>query len=248
MNRNYWEKIALSYNDEIFDVLHNDKKTIIRSAIKKLASPNKSIIDIGCAIGKWLPILSPAFKKVYAIDISVKNLKIAEKNYSQYKNIEYLRTDMSNRKTKIPRCDVGICINAILSSSLKKRIQFFQSLSACIKKGGHIILVVPSLESYLFAGIVANQWKIDKAILSKKYSGQAAIQKWNNIKQGNADIDNVSTKHYLKEELTLLLNQEGFVIEEFQKIEYNWNTEFIKPPSWLKKPQPWDWMVVAKKK
>jgi hypothetical protein len=77
--------------------------------------------------------------------------------------------------------------------------------------------VVPSLESYLFTSIVANQWKIDKALLSKKYSGKRAIQKWNNIKQGNADIDNVPTKHYLKEELTLLLAHEGFIIEDFSK-------------------------------
>ena len=69
MNRSYWEKIAPSYADEIFDVLHNDKKALIRSVIKKYASKNKTVIDIGCAIGKWLPVLSPAFKKVYAVDI-----------------------------------------------------------------------------------------------------------------------------------------------------------------------------------
>ena len=248
MNRNYWEKIALAYDDEIFDVLHNDKKAIIRSAIRKFESPNKTVIDIGCAIGKWLPVLSPAFKKVYAVDISAKNLQIAEKNYPQFKNIEYLRVDMSGKKTKIPRCDFAICINAILSSSLKKRNTFFQSLSSCVKKNGHIILVIPSLESYLLTNIIANKWKVDRTILAKKYSGKEAQQKWNNIKQGNADIDNVPTKHYLEEELSLLLSREGFVVEGFQKIEYDWNTEFIKPPFWLKEPKPWDWMVVAKKK
>src|SRR5258705_9958315 len=138
MNRNYWERIAPAYDDEIFDVLHNDKKAIIRSAIKKFASPNKIVIDIGCAIGKWLPVLSPAFKKVYAVDISAKNLKIAKKNYPQYKNIEYLRIDMSGKKAKAPRCDFAICINAILSSSLKKRNNFFRSISFCVKKNSHL--------------------------------------------------------------------------------------------------------------
>ena len=45
----------------------------------------------------------------------------------------------------------------------------------------------------------------------------------------------------------MLLANEGFVAEEFQKIEYGWDTEFIKVPFWLKEPKPWDWMVVAKK-
>jgi hypothetical protein len=43
------------------------------------------------------------------------------------------------------------------------------------------------------------------------------------------------------------LANEKFVAEGFQKIEYNWDTEFIKPPKWLKEPRPWDWMVVARK-
>src|SRR4026208_243399 len=105
MKRDYWEKIASSYNDEIFDVLHNDKKALIRSVIKKYASKKKTVIDIGCAIGKWLPILSPAFKKVYAVDISAENLDIAKKLYPEFTNVVYGRIDMSNPKAKMPLCD-----------------------------------------------------------------------------------------------------------------------------------------------
>ena len=82
MDRTYWEKIAPAYNEEIFDVLKNDSKKIIVSAVKKVSSKNKTVIDIGCAIGKWLPVLSPAFKKVLAIDISKENLDIAKKTLS----------------------------------------------------------------------------------------------------------------------------------------------------------------------
>jgi len=64
MERKYWEKIAPGYNDEIFDVLQNDSKGIIRSAIKKVSSPSKTVIDAGCAVGKWLPVLSPLFQKI----------------------------------------------------------------------------------------------------------------------------------------------------------------------------------------
>src|SRR6188768_4320665 len=121
MDRTYCEKIAPDYNEEIFDVLRNDSKGIIVSAIKKAATKNKTVIDIGCAIGKWLPVLSPAFKKVYAVDISAKNLEIAQQLYPDYKNVSYLRADMSGSKTKVPKCDFGICINAILTPSLKDR-------------------------------------------------------------------------------------------------------------------------------
>ena len=120
MDRGYWEKIAPDYNEEIFDVLKNDSRGIIVSAIRKLASKKKTVIDVGCAIGKWLPVLSPAFKKIYAVDISKENLDIAKKLYPEFTNVQYDRIDMSNPRAKMPLCDVAICINAILTDSLNK--------------------------------------------------------------------------------------------------------------------------------
>ena len=247
MKRSYWEKIAPAYSDEIFDVLANDQQGIIRSAIERFASPRRTVMDIGCAIGKWLPVLSPLFKKVYAVDISEKNLQIAKDLHADLKNVEYIRADMSGRK-KLPACDVAICINAILTSSLKDRTIFFKSLPSCLNKNGRLILTVPSLESYLLTSIISYQWKIDLDILHEKISPQKAKSKWHQIKQGNADIDNVPTKHYLKEELQLLLDKEKLIPEAFHKIEYKWDTEFLHPPKWLDKPRPWDWLVIAAKK
>ena len=248
MNRKYWETIAPTYGDEIFDVLQNDKKGIIRGTIKKFASRNKSVMDIGCAIGKWLPVLAPMFRKVVAVDISAKNLEIAQKLYPEYKNVEYLRADMSGKRTKVPKCDFAICINAILTPSLKERTIFFESLQACVKKEGHIIITVPSLESYLLTSIVQVQYKIDRSLYPVKTSPKKAVRQWEQIRQGNADIDNVPHKHYLKEELELLLSKAGFTAEKFHKIEYPWSTEFNHPPKWLKHPGPWDWMVLGRKK
>jgi 2-polyprenyl-3-methyl-5-hydroxy-6-metoxy-1,4-benzoquinol methylase len=244
MQRDYWEKIAPSYNDEIFDVRANDKQGYITAVIKSVASPAGTVLDAGCAIGKWLPVLSPLFKKVIAADISAKNLSIARKKYPEYTNVVYLRTDMSARSTQLQRYDVVVCINAILSSSLKKRTAFFQNLSTSVKKGGRLVLVVPSLESWLLTRIIQQQWKIDKTLFKENLSG---IGRYQDIQQGNAEIDNVATKHYLREELQLLLSRERFKPLRCEKIEYEWNTEFLQPPVWLKKPGPWDWLILAEK-
>lgn len=203
-------------------------------------------MDIGCAVGKWLPVLSPAFKKVYAVDISAKNLEIARQQFPGLKNVEYIRANMSG-KNKLPLCDCGICINAILTPSEKDRMTFFRSLTGCIKKGGYLIITVPSLESFMLTGIVQQLWKIDRHLFPETKNKNEALRKWNNIRRGNADIDQVPHKHFLKEELELLLSKHGFSAQTIQKIEYSWNTEFHHPPRWLKKPGPWDWMVLAKR-
>ncbi len=247
MKREYWERMAHSYEDEIFDVRKNDQKKHITKAILKLASAEKSVIDIGCAVGKWLPLLSPVYKEVVALDISQKNLDIAKDLYPGLKNVKYVRADMSG-KAKLKRCDVGICINAILTPRQKDRDIFFKGLNGCLKKGGHLILTIPALESWLLTNILQHKYKIDPAHFKAERNSKEAIRKWNNIRQGNADIDDVPHKHYLQEELELLLQMEGFTELRFEKIEYDWSTEFHKVPKWLKEPKPWDWMVVGRKK
>jgi SAM-dependent methyltransferase len=252
MKRSYWERIAPLYNEEIFDVLENDKKSLIRTEVKKFAGKKKSVIDIGCAVGKWLPVLSPLFNKVLAVDISAKNLAIAEKFYPHLKNITYIRADMSvpgnhADSYKGPKCDVGICINAILTPSMKGRVNFFHSLNTCIKKTGQLILTLPSLESWMFTHIIQQQYNIDKTLFPKIRNAKEALKKWKNITRGNAEIDGIPHKHYLEEELQLLLGKEGFIVDAIKKIEYDWSTEFVSPPKWLQAPKPWDWMISARK-
>ena len=247
MERKYWEKIAPNYDDEIFDVLRNDKSGKIVIAIEQTASKEKSVIDIGCAVGKWIPVLSTIFKEVIAADISATNLQIAKERHTQFTNVEYIRMDMSADELTIRPCDVAICINAILTDSLSKRINFFQSLNISLNKNGDLILVVPSLESKLYTNIIANRWNVDGDHDEKIDSSKKAFELANNIKQGVTDIDNVPTKHYLKEELELLLTLEGFEVTRVEKINYTWKTEFTNAPKWLKGPYPWDWMCVARK-
>ena len=227
MDRLYWERIAPNYNEEIFDVLQNDKSGKIVGAIEEVASKEITVMDIGCAIGKWIPLLATAFKHVVATDISAINLAIAKEKCKDYSNVDYQRMDMSANTITVTPCDVAVCINAILTDNLKKRINFFQSLDLCLNKGGTLILVVPSLESKLYSNIIANRWNVDDENKEKIESVEKAYALAKNIKQGVTDIDNVPTKHYLKEELELLLKLEGFGVERIEKINYTWQTEFL---------------------
>lgn len=247
MDRNYWERIAPNYSEEIFDVLKNDTSGKIVGAIEEVASKEKTVTDIGCAIGKWIPLLATAFKYVVATDISAINLDIAKEKCKDYPNVECQRMDMSAYTLTVTPCDVAVCINAILTDNLKKRINFFQSLNICLNQGGTLILVVPSLESKLYTNIIAHRWNVDDDHKEKIESVEKAYALAKNIKQGVTDIDNVPTKHYLKEELELLLKLDGFTVDRVEKINYTWKTEFNNPPKWLGEPHPWDWLCVARK-
>ena len=247
MKRSYWEDMAVRYNEEIFDVRRQDKKALITRAIKKYADPKHRIIDIGCAIGKWFPVLSPLCKEVIALDISAANLKIAKASHSQLTNITYLQKDMSKPGIALRACELGICINAILTPLAKDRKTFFKNLSRCISRKGKLIVTVPSMESFLLSRRLQQEYNIDRSVFPKLSDAKKGLRLWNNLLQGVLDIDEVPHKHFLAEELQLLFSRGGFTILQLEKIEYSWKTEFNKPPRWLGKPYPWDWMIVVER-
>ncbi len=250
MDEKYWDQTALNYDNEILDVVANDRKKIVLSHINRFASKESIASDFGCGIGKHLPILAMSFGTVHAIDISRNGLQVCREAYSHLDNIDYLKTDLSNDKTKLGKAHFGLCINVIIMPSFRKRMAIFKTISKHLLRGGHLLLVIPSLESALYSNFRLQQWnlkngetyaKASAAGLGTESAPNTLIPEW------ILSLDGVPTKHYLKEELLVLLKEQRLRVISVEKIELPWETEFIRPPKWMKEPCPWDWLVVSQK-
>jgi 2-polyprenyl-3-methyl-5-hydroxy-6-metoxy-1,4-benzoquinol methylase len=248
MDRAYWDNITKSYDTEIFDVLKNDKKGIILSWINSIASKEHTIADIGCGIGKWLPTLSEKYKDVFAADLSNSNLEYNKKNYKNLKNVTYHNIDMTKPvRTKL-KFDAVLCVNAILISDYENRVSFIKNLFSILKPKGHLILVVPSLESALYSEFILDLCNRKDGVETKRKAEMSDSEEYIRFKQGVVNIEKTPTKHYLKEELITTLTESGFKFLKIDKAEYTWDTEMESPPKSLKDPYPWDWVVLAAKK
>jgi len=247
----YWNEVAKNYDREIFSVLENDKEHLIISRIEKFASETDASSDLGCGIGKFLPILSRSFSHVYAYDISEKCLQQARDNCAELSNVDYIKADLSKKKVKMPKVDFVLCVNSIIMPSISQRSRYFRAISGHLNNGGRLILVVPSFESAIYSKIRTIEWNRRIGL----GTGAAVMAVWNSnnkqkasqLQHGIVNIDHVPTKHYLREELYSVLWDIGFDVHEVIKIEYSWRTEFSNPPNWLKEPFPWDWLVTAQK-
>ncbi len=247
MDRKFWDAIFKNYNSEIFDVFKNDINGIIKLWISDIASSKKTVADVGCGIGKWLPLLSRQFREVFAIDFSSSNLKYNERKYKALKNINYQNIDMTQGLERSYNFDVILCVNAILNAAHSKRKIFFTNIFTNLNANGHLILVVPSLESVLYSEFILAKCDRKRRINTKRTTGVIDKNEYNKFKQGIVNIDTIPTKHYLKEELISTLNEIGFKIVKIDKVEYPWSTEIENPPKSLKAPYPWDWVVMATK-
>ena len=247
MDEKYWDRMAADYDGEIFSVLASDRNEVIVSVIQQFGSKNAAACDFGCGTGKFLPVLAENFRTIYALDLSGELLEQARQNCRNLHNISFSKADLSKNKLKLPRVDFGLCVNVLIMSSRKVRVAVFNSIIKYLRRGAHLVLVVPSLESALLSDYRLIQWN-----LKQGFSYDEAVSDLDNdssasLRQGLVEIDGVPTKHYLREELIAFLNDKPFDIVAIEKVEYSWDTEFDSPPKWMKEPYPWDWLLVLKK-
>lgn len=250
MNQTYWDKLAGKYENEIFSSLGSDLNGLITRTIKKYSSKKTIACDFGCGIGHYLPLLSTTCKEVHAYDLSPQLIEKARQKNEKLKNVIFGSQDLSKAAPEMPKIQLGICANVLITESYELRKKILDTISSCLAKNGILIIVVPSHESALYSNYRLFEWN-----LIDGYNQEEAIKeglhplhmKKGSVSDGLINIDNVTTKHYLKEELEVTLPKAGFKIVHLEKIEYGWDTEFDTPPDWMKSPYPWDWMVVAKK-
>jgi len=251
MSRSHWDKIAPCYDSEIFDVLANDSNDTVLSYISRFASKKSVAGDFGCGTGKFLPTLSKQFRLVHATDISGECLKIARQRCSKLQNIEYQRVNIADDSARLAKVDFALSVNVAIMACRRTLAGILKKISESLRPGGYFVLVVPSLESMLFAEFRLIQWNLksgmthDQAISASVEEAEGSLDL--RLQEGLVDIDGVATKHYLKEELIVLLKELQFDIDAIEKVKYDWSTEFADPPGWMKEPYPWDWLIVSKK-
>lgn len=240
----HWNKIAHSYEEEIFDVFHSDKDKKLPHYFQKYANPDHDALDLGCGIGKAFPYLSPAFRKVHAVDISDKCLDIAANK--QYANINFQKVDLTDPELKLPQAHFGFCCNVLLLPDLQKNIAMIKNAYKALRKDSAAIFVMPSLDSILFYAWRLIEWNrmegVSPADIPESEFSYFSGSK-RDIFQGLIKIDGVVTKHYSHPEIEVIFRDAGFRIGTIDRIEYDWSTEFAQPPKWLKGPYPWDWLV-----
>ena len=246
--RTHWDRIAPSYNDEIFDVFASDKDGKLIRNMDRYVKADGEAIDFGCGTGKALPLLSPRFRSVLAIDISGECLTAAKDR--GFANVTYKRADLSSKAVRLPKVDFVFCCNVIMLPEIARNESMFSNIQKSLKPGGVAMIIVPSTDSMLYAAWRMIDWyrkeKVDVADIPASELAYFSGSK-RDLLQGIIRIDGVPTKHYSAPELHVLMERAGLSLIKLEQLNYEWTSEFAEPPSWMKAPYPWDWLVIVKK-
>lgn len=246
--RNHWNRIGSGYDDEIFDVFRSDRNKLLPTYFLRHADPKGKAIDFGCGTGKAFPYLSVAFGKVTGYDISEELLKVADSR--QFTNVRVHQADLTRKNLRFDAADFLFCCNVIMLPEMEMNMAMFRNVHKALKKGGHAVLIVPSLESMFYTAFRLIDWNRREgtkasAIPASDMAYFSAPK--HQLAEGIIHIDKVPTKHYLEPELRVLLKEAGLTVTSTERAEYEWTSEFAEPPKWMKEPYPWDWLVECRR-
>ncbi|MEO8069712.1 MAG: class I SAM-dependent methyltransferase [Flavobacteriales bacterium] len=247
MNEQDWDRVAKRFEQEIFNVPANDRKGLIAAAVEQHAKKKGVAFDIGCGTGRTIALLAQHFGTVLGFDVSRECLAIAAHKNKAHRNATYHYADLVKNALPKPEADFALCINTLLLADHRKRGRMVAHVCGAVRKGGHLALVVPSIESVLLTHARHAEWQERATGRRHAPKPESESPSGADVLRGLVRIDNVPTKHYSADELRSLLAMHGMRVSDVRKIEYPWSTEFDRPPQWMQAPCPWDWLVLAQR-
>ncbi len=242
-----WNTIAPTYNEEIFDVFKSDKQKLLLHYFQKHGNETHTAIDFGCGNGKAFSFLAPRFKQVIGVDISQGLLDQAAA--LGYVNVKLQQKDLTLPSLRLPKSDFVFCCNVAILSDVEMNNRLIKNARKVLKPEGAAVFVIPSIESMLFSSWRLIDWYKREGVKPNEIDDDEISgfrPKKHEILQGLININGVLTKHYTAPEIDIVFSRAGFTVTSIERIEYDWNSEFSSPPSWMKDPYPWDWLVECK--
>lgn len=135
----FYDKVAKkfgSYSSHTYkkttEYSKEDPEKIFKQKLIKVSGKNKIALDLGCADGKFSLKMSPRFKKIMAIDLSLGMLSIGIKwqKEQKIKNVSFERVDAYKTKYKNNSFDIVYS---------RRGPSKFLEIYRILKKGGYFV-------------------------------------------------------------------------------------------------------------
>ncbi len=249
MNQRYWDKLAKSFSKDVIELAKEDRNGVLLEELDKLASRRKTVTDLGCGPGILIPELVKRFRSVCAVDFSKKLLAVAAQRYPDPK-VTFLQADLTQPIEPDSPSDVTVCSSVLILASRKKRRRVMESIVRFTRKGGTVIVTVPSLESCIH--VYQTLVRLRKELggnngMSRPEARRQLAAELPSVLDGNVSIRGVLTKHWMQDEITQHIADAGLTVERVRRVDFSWESEIDAAPDWLGAPFPWDWMIVARR-
>ena len=224
----FWDAID-DYDEEIVSVFSVEKNNVLIDAIEAIDDKgHKSIIDVGCGVGKSFKYIS-SFEKKYAIDSSANMIRKAKEHINS-KGIMFYKGDALDFSLNC-KCDFAMAIMSLFPENDIEYSAMLRNIMRHLKHNGELFLVVHSFESavlylhylardYLAKGM--SNYEVEQLI-----NKEASDRKFHPF--GLFEMNSkphIIQKHWIREELEMFIEDSGYEMRYINKLELDFTAQY----------------------
>lgn len=249
MNEKRWDALAENYHETVISPFQKDVKNPLKEELSKLThKKNKVLAEFGCGRFELGKFLSENFSEVFAFDFSEKMVEHAKRENTIFSNVKIEQKDTTKIDFK-EKFDVAVSVNSIIMPSFEEIKKSLENIHKSLKENGIFFLIVPSMESVLYEGMLVLNREMKNKEEEKAIADTKEIienKKYDYLLGYYKDMGDVQ-KFFYKFEISYLLEKAGFKEIKFQKVEYPWKKEISDYENFPKEKPLWDWFISCKK-
>ncbi|WP_431263711.1 class I SAM-dependent methyltransferase [Roseateles chitinivorans] len=233
MNKGEWKDLALDFEQSVCDVVRVDRRDVIGSLLSKhgYALGKGTVLDAGCGVGTFVCKHSWRFSEVLALDFVQEIAEQAKLRCSHIPNVKFDCLNILNLPPALRgNFDLVVSLNVLTTPSASWRARYWKATLSAVRKKGHLLLLVPSLESANFV---------------QRYLGNFDLV---NENAGLVNRDGAIQKFYSWPELEITLANLGLNSLELIKFHYPWSLEGVSTPLNARTKRPWDWLCFCERR
>lgn len=228
MSQKAWNLLAREFEDSVCDITATSGDLLAELVARTKPNRRQTLVDAGCGIGTFVERFGEKFGKVVAFDFASAMVRRARRRCRELRYAKWKSMPLEDAGEHFGSvAHLAVCLNVITSPDAELRARQWESLAMLVRSTGHLLAVVPSLESAQYVAEV-----------------DAAAHLPQDVESDLIRRSDTRQKHYSRGELRRLLMGLGFRVLSLRQIRYPWSDEGLEHRT---AKSPWDWVCLARK-
>jgi len=263
----YHAEVISPFSPEVRFRFASDVRDLLRQWDEDGTACHRTIIDFGCGIGEALQLVAGKVGVSAGIDFSSAmlneshdRLQAGASQVARYVGSDSLarlrnavrecergmlagpqtilaQGDLLDLHALFGSCDAAIAINSTAPESAAKASEMVRQIASCIKQGGLLLAVFPSLDTMAYLHELSSRSKVRPRALGRIDADQMYVH-------ANGDRQ----KFFTRDEIVRLAGENHFELKTLEKVKYPWKMMRRYGLGYFpRSPRMWDWYVLARK-
>ena len=229
MSQRAWNLLAEEFEESVCDITATSGQSLAKLIDRVRPNRRQTLIDAGCGIGTFVERFGERFGRVVAFDFAEEMVERARRRCRALQHVTWQTLRLEDAGQCVgPIAHLVVSLNVITTPDPRLRRQQWTSLAELVRKGGHLLVVVPSVESAQFVAKASGQ--------PHGVPGESAVDL---IRRTDS-----RQKHYQRNQLRQLITRQGLNVLSLRKIHYPWAEDGLEHSG---PKTPWDWVCLSKR-